>query len=816
MTAPTKAVFLSYASQDAEAARRICAALRAAGIETCFDPGEPRGGDAWEQKIRQQIHECALFVPLISANTETRTEGYFRLEWKLAVDRSHLMADDAAFLFPVVIDATPDQGARVPDKFRSVQWTRLPAGAATPAFCERVGALLSGAERPARGPEPGVARTPTRRQSLLPWAGVAAVTCAAIVLAWWGLQRQAATPAAGTGPAVAPSAAPARSIAVLPFADMSEGQNQAYFSDGLSEELLNLLSKVPGLQVAARTSSFSFKGKASDIPTIARQLVVANVLEGSVRRSGNHLRVAAQLVRADNGYEVWSGVYEREMGDVFKLQDEIASAVVKALKLTLLGNATSHGATTRSADNYLVFLRGRAKMASERIADLHAAAADFTQVIKADPDYGPAYVELATAKTQLAEFEITTGRPAAFAAAVAEAKVLLEQALALDPSNAQAYVERGNLRAFSDLKGAEQDYRRALELDPNSARAYAGLAEVVYQDPHRQDEVPLLLDRAQRLDPLDPVYETLKAKFLFYSRGDFVRTNALLSSIVARYPVYQPAIMHLADLRHVTGFHAEGTLYDEQALKLDPMSDWTRVALLNGYIDLDDPGAARQVADEALHQVPYRRLRLMIQDGDWHQAAETTYDALANGTNMVINEPWGVLALRVDARMRHDFGRARAALERLCGVSWNAQGMPILPLQLGVPAAAVGLADVLIAGGERDKGERLARASLADMDHSAHDLKYGDVWHTAPRTTALALLGDRKATLEALRRAMANSYTAPTLWIDPAVQLVSDDPEYQALYQQYRARIARERKLLDRMRADGRIADRDRPQASGR
>lgn len=181
---------------------------------------------------------------------------------------------------------------------------------------------------------------------------------------------------------------------------------------------------------------------------------------------------------------------------------------------------------------------------------------------------------------------------------------------------------------------------------------------------------------------------------------------------------------------------------------------------------------------------------------------------------MVINEPWGVLALRVDARMRHDFGRARTALERLCGVSWNAQGVPVLPVQVGVPAAAVGLADVLIASGERDKGERLLRASLADMDHATHDLKYGEVWHSAPRTTALALLGDRKATLAALKRAMANMYTAPTLWIDPALKLVSDDPEYQVIYRQYRDRITRERKLLDQMRADGRIPDRERPQAA--
>src|ERR1041384_759421 len=120
MSERENAVFLSYASQDADAARRICEALRAAGVEVWFDRSELRGGDAWDQKIRRQIKECALFVPVISANTHARPEGYFGLEWKLAVDRSHLMSDDHPFLFPVVIDDTTDAAARVPYRFREV------------------------------------------------------------------------------------------------------------------------------------------------------------------------------------------------------------------------------------------------------------------------------------------------------------------------------------------------------------------------------------------------------------------------------------------------------------------------------------------------------------------------------------------------------------------------------------------------------------------------------------------------------------------------------------------------------------------------
>ena len=139
-----QAVFLSYASQDAEAAKNICAALRAAGVEVWFDQSELVGGDAWDAKIRKQIAECALFVPVISANTQARLEGYFRIEWKLAAQRTHAMADERVFLLPAVIDATHDADAKVPMEFRAVQWTRLPGGETPVAFGARVKRLIGG------------------------------------------------------------------------------------------------------------------------------------------------------------------------------------------------------------------------------------------------------------------------------------------------------------------------------------------------------------------------------------------------------------------------------------------------------------------------------------------------------------------------------------------------------------------------------------------------------------------------------------------------------------------------------------------------
>src|SRR6185295_2114015 len=189
-------------------------------------------------------------------------------------------------------------------------------------------------------------------------------------------------------------AADNNSIAVLPFVNMSDDKEQGYFSDGISEELLNLLSKIPQLKVAARTSSFSFKGKGVEIPEIARQLHVANVLEGSVRRSGDQLRITAQLIRAAEGYHLWSETYDRKMDDIFKIQDEIAGEVVKELKVKLLGAAPKVRTTDPKA--YALYLQAR-ELGRQATPDAFAKSdALYRQVLEIDPRYAPAWERLST------------------------------------------------------------------------------------------------------------------------------------------------------------------------------------------------------------------------------------------------------------------------------------------------------------------------------------------------------------------------------------------------------------------------------------
>lgn len=221
MSSHPPAIFLSYARENAPEVQRIAEALRAAGLEVWFDQNELRGGDAWDRKIRQQIKECSLFVPVISAVTQARAEGYFRLEWKLAVDRSHLIAEDKAFLLPVIIDDTTEAAARVPERFREVQWTRLPGGATPTEFAERVKSLLglvpvsapakvrtSTAQAPGLTPQKPES-TPRRRTPPL----VLAVTAIALVGATnWYLRRDRSSPPNAAQPAVVTGQAELRAL----------------------------------------------------------------------------------------------------------------------------------------------------------------------------------------------------------------------------------------------------------------------------------------------------------------------------------------------------------------------------------------------------------------------------------------------------------------------------------------------------------------------------------------------------------------------------------------------------------------------------
>ena len=397
MSGTPQAVFLSYASQDAEAAGRICEALRSVGIEVWFDQSELRGGDAWDQAIRKQIKTCTLFLAVVSRNTHDRDEGYFRLEWKLAVDRCQLMAADKTFLLPVVIDDTRDDDGRVPERFREVQWTRLPSGETPPAFVARVQALLDpAAPRPVPGPTAAAPRTPPRRARIPLRAAVIFVAVALAAAGWLlRLARVAHRPEAIVAAAPATPSSfdpPPHSIAVLPFVNLNRDPANDYFSDGLAEEILDALAHVPSLRVAARTSSFAFKESGLDLMAIARRLNVGAVLEGSVRRAGRTVRVTVQLIDVRSGYHLWSQTFDQKINDILSVQSTIAKTVATHLDSTLsgIGLATIGAGSSRNVDAYDAFLRGAHALSAAIGKDDFRRAADFfREAILRDPSMAP-------------------------------------------------------------------------------------------------------------------------------------------------------------------------------------------------------------------------------------------------------------------------------------------------------------------------------------------------------------------------------------------------------------------------------------------
>jgi TolB-like protein/Tfp pilus assembly protein PilF len=505
VTESSKAVFLSYASQDAEAAQRICEALRAAGIVVWFDQSELRGGDAWDASIRRKIKECTLFVPIVSRNTESRSEGYFRLEWKLAVDRSHLMADDQAFLLPVAIDDIPDASARVPDRFRERQWSRLPAAAGAEAFAGRVRRLLESGETDVPAATAPTATPPVRaraaaKSGFAKWIvgglGVAAIAIVAL-LALRPSQKEPAAIAVNRTTAEAASAPAAakpdrNSVAVLPFANLSDDKANEYFSDGISEELLTMLQKIPGLRVAARTSAFSFKGKTSTAQEIGEQLGVAHLVEGSVRKSGKSVRITARLSRASTGEQLWSDSYTRDLKDVFAVQSELARTIVEQLRAQLGGTvdasakaeiqaqvqAAAKGGTKDPAA-FELYLQGISFL-HQFSPDAAARAADFLQrAVALDPSFALAWAAMSRAGSVRGGYALTRrDQDEGFVLARRAA----ERALALVPELPAARLARMRVQMWSDLdwNGAAESLRRAQKLAPADADVLAAAAELAY------------------------------------------------------------------------------------------------------------------------------------------------------------------------------------------------------------------------------------------------------------------------------------------------------------------------------------------------
>jgi eukaryotic-like serine/threonine-protein kinase len=313
------------------------------------------------------------------------------------------------------------------------------------------------------------------------------------------------------------------SIAVLPFTNLSSDKENEYFSDGLAEEIINALSHVPGLRVTARSSAFSFRDKNVEMSEIGRKLGVEHVLEGSVRKAGNRIRVTTQLVKATDGFQVWSGRYDREMTDVFAVQDEIAQAIVEKLKgkLSAAPLVSSRERHSRNVEAYNAYLRGRHYLWRIDATSVNRARECFQKAIALDPDYALAYTGIAASLFMLATIDV-----ADTIESLTEAKRLLEKAVDLDATLAETRVLLAAVRVCLDYdwEGAEREFQQALSAETVSADSLEIYGKWVLWPQGRFEEALSVYERAHKLEPLIPT-------FVYHSAEVFLCTGKYEKSI---------------------------------------------------------------------------------------------------------------------------------------------------------------------------------------------------------------------------------------------------------------------------------------------
>jgi len=409
-----------------------------------------------------------------------------------------------------------------------------------------------------------------------------------VVLAWY-LHKSGRPAVASTHAAAAALAPPEKSIAVLPFVDMSELKDQEYFSDGLAEELIGLLTKVSELHVPARTSCFYFKGRQATIAEIAEALHVAHVLEGSVRKAGNTIRITVQLIRVDTGYHLWSQTFDRTLEDIFKVQDEIAAAVVRSLSVALLSGTLPVRTAAPNSAAYQLYLRGRFHWNRRSPEDFRQAIGFFQQAIAIDPHYALAFTGLADCYSLLPIYDRTVRA----IETMPLAKTAILQALAIDDTLAEAHASLGLILGLFDFDwaGAERHYQRAIELNPNApvphqwygellvncGRLDAGLAEsrtAVALDPLSQVAnlaLGIALNSAGRFDEaITQLHETLKIG------RNFADTNYFLFEAYANRKSYREAVAVYAQQKRLDGESAAAVDAFEAAFATDSWPGFLR------------------------------------------------------------------------------------------------------------------------------------------------------------------------------------------------------------------------------------------------
>ncbi len=434
------------------------------------------------------------------------------------------------------------------------------------------------------------------------------------------------------------------SIAVLPFINMSGDKEQEYFSDGLAEEIINALTKIPGLKVPARTSSFFFRGKEGDIREISSRLNVRRILEGSVRRSGNRIRVTAQLINAADGYHLWSERYDREMTDVFAIQDEICQAIVDKLRVELPGDKPLVKRSTRNMEAYNLYLKGHYQLHKYNAEGFAKSKEYLEQAIAVDPEYAPAWFGLAETHWYLGFLGHVRPRTAG-----ANARRAVQKALELDETLPEAHAMMGILQ-FSefDWVGCEREFLRALELGPQSAFVWWTYSLYYLTPMRRLDAAVDAARKALGLDPLSALVQWQLGHRYSYNEqwGPAIEhfRNALELD-----PQYNQAYLMMGFLQVIMGKLDEGIQACEMGVRLGGRIPVNLTELGAAYMLAGRPDEARKILDELLelgettYLLPMAPAYIYILLGELDPAFDWLERAVDEHDGMIIN----ILAFRL-------------------------------------------------------------------------------------------------------------------------------------------------------------------------
>ncbi len=563
-----------------------------------------------------------------------------------------------------------------------------------------------------------------------------------------------------------------KSIAVLPFVNMSSDAEQEYFSDGIAEELLNVLSKIPGLRVSARTSSFQFKGENLDVVKIGQQLNSSLVLEGSVRKSGANVRITAQLIDAGSGFQLWSETYDRQIEDVFQVQDEISAAIVSALR-EHLGLQVSTAPRVRAAENpaaHEAYLRGLYLMAQDTRAGYSAAAEEFRKALSHDPDYAIAHAGLAM---------VIAGEPNSQVRS--RSALHVRRAMALDPSLAEAHVAEGLLLYRElNLEEALTSFRRAVQINPNYALAYSWMGQLLNLDLGRYDEAFPVRERAMRLDPLSIPTIVFYVQALV-ERNRLAEAERELAKIASIFP-------HVYAYRHGSLMSRGGkislaVLGSLEALRINPAYGRVRNGLSFHF-------ATTGLEEEAL-AISSRTSSFVL-----HYLGKPA-DAVALMKLRVAEDP-------ESSSVRHDLGlalagagdyaNARPILEEM----WRLSGGRISKRgELLTTATAAALIAARRAAGEEDRTDELVAAIMDNVRRYRQAGIVGDGRSFGPdyeEGIALYLSGDHERGLALLDKASEDGVFIPMN--EAYLQAIYDDPGFAPIRARQEARQVRERQKI--------------------